>query len=85
MDDNFNEISGALFEIKCDTILMSVGLIPENELIDLAGLRVDGNKMPVPGIFMCGNCLKIYDLVDGVTQDSSLTGKLAAEYIDKRR
>ena len=84
VDDNFNEIQGSLFEIKCDTILMSVGLIPENELIEMTGARIDGNKTSVPGIFMCGNCLKIYDLVDGVTEDSFLTGKLAADYIRVR-
>ncbi len=81
MDDNFNEISGALFEIKCDTILMSVGLIPENELIEMAGVRIEGNKTSAPGIFVCGNSFKIYDMVDSATEDSMLTGKLAADYI----
>lgn len=83
VDDNFNEISGSLFEIKCDTILMSVGLIPENELIEMAGVAINGDKTSAPGIFMCGNCLKIYDLVDWVTEDSFLAGKLAAGYIQK--
>lgn len=81
VDDNFNEIPGSLFEIKCDTVLMSVGLIPENELIEMAGIRIEENKTSVPGIFMCGNCFKIYDLVDRVTEDSFLAGKLAAEYL----
>ena len=81
VDDNFNEVHGSLFEITCDTILMSVGLIPENELIEAAGVRIEENKTSAPGIFVCGNSFKIYDLADAVTEDSILTGKLAAEYI----
>ena len=81
VDDNFNEIPGTLFEIRCDTILMSVGLIPENELIEMAGAGIEGDKTSIPGIFVCGNSFKIYDIVDAVTEDSFLTGRLAAEYI----
>ncbi|MDP2910967.1 MAG: FAD-dependent oxidoreductase [Candidatus Omnitrophota bacterium] len=81
VDDNFNEVSGSLFEITCDTVLMSVGLIPENELIETAGVIIEENKTSAPGIFVCGNSFKIYDLVDAVTEDSMLTGKLAAEYV----
>ena len=81
VDDNFNEIPGTLFEIRCDTILMSVGLIPENELIEMAGAGIQGDKTSIPGVFVCGNSFKIYDIVDAVTEDSFLTGRLAAEYI----
>ena len=81
VDNDFNEISGSLFEIQCDTILMSVGLIPENELIEMAGVRIEENKTSVPGIFVCGNSFKIYDTVDAVTEDSMLTGKRVAGYI----
>jgi NADPH-dependent 2,4-dienoyl-CoA reductase/sulfur reductase-like enzyme len=81
VDDNFNEIPGSLFEVKCDTILMSVGLIPENELIEMACVKIESNKTSVPGIFVCGNSLRIYDVVDSATEDSILTGKLAANYI----
>jgi NADPH-dependent 2,4-dienoyl-CoA reductase/sulfur reductase-like enzyme len=81
VDDNFNEITGTLFEIKCDTILMSVGLIPENELIEMAGVRIEGSKTSAPGIFVCGNSFKIYDVVDSATKDSMITGKLAANSI----
>ena len=81
VDDNFNEVHGSLFEITCDTILMSVGLIPENELIEAAGVRIEENRTSALGIFVCGNSFKIYDLADAVTKDSILTGKLAAEYI----
>ena len=80
VDDDFGEIPGSLFEIECDTVLMSVGLIPENELIEAAGVKIEGNKTSAPGIFVCGNSLKIYDVVDSATLDSFDTGKLAAEY-----
>jgi NADPH-dependent 2,4-dienoyl-CoA reductase/sulfur reductase-like enzyme len=83
IDDDFNEIQGSLFEIKCDTVLISVGLIPENELIDAAGVRIEGNKTSVPGIFVCGNSFKIYDVVDSATKDSFSAGKLAAHYISR--
>ncbi len=91
VDDSFNEKPQTRFEITCDTVLMSVGLIPENELIELAGVAIDKktntpvsaevNKTSVPGIFVCGNSFKIYDLVDGVTYDSAKAGKMAAEYL----
>ncbi|MDP2912755.1 MAG: FAD-dependent oxidoreductase [Candidatus Omnitrophota bacterium] len=91
VDGNFNEITGAKFEIRCDTILISVGLIPENELIEMAGVIIDKrtnapaskelNKTSIPGIFACGNSFKVYDIVDSVTRDSLLAGSLAAEYL----
>jgi thioredoxin reductase len=91
VDDNFNEISGSEFEIECDTLLVSVGLIPENELIEAAGVEMDRvtnspvskevNKTSVPGIFCCGNSFKIYDLADRASKDAVIAGKMAAEYI----
>lgn len=91
VDDNYREIPGTEFEIKCDTVLISVGLIPENELIEMAGVEIDKktnspvsvetNKTSIPGLFVCGNSYKVYDLVDSVTRDSSLAGELAAEYL----
>lgn len=83
MGENFNVIPGSLFEIKCDTILISVGLIPENELIEMAGVKIGENKTSIPGIFVCGNSFKVYDVVDSVTEDSLFTGRLAAEYLAK--
>lgn len=90
-DDNFKEAAGSGFEIECDTVLISVGLIPENELIEMAGVEIDKktnspvskevNKTSVPGIFVCGNSFKVYDLVDWVSKDSALAGKMAAAYI----
>ncbi len=91
VDKDHNEISGSGFDITCDTVLLSVGLIPENELIEMAGAELDRktnspvsdglNKTSIPGIFACGNSFKVYDIADSVTRDSELAGKLAAEYI----
>ncbi|MCU0641789.1 MAG: NAD(P)/FAD-dependent oxidoreductase [Candidatus Margulisbacteria bacterium] len=68
------------FELTCDTVLVSVGLIPENELIEQAG-SPDPAKPNLPGLFVCGNSLKVYDLVDNVTRDSQKAGEAAAEYL----
>jgi len=91
VDDNFNEIADSKFRIDCDTVLVSVGLIPENELIEMAGVLIDKktnspvskevNKTSIPGLFVCGNSFKVYDVVDSVSRDSVLAGRLAAEYI----
>jgi NADPH-dependent 2,4-dienoyl-CoA reductase/sulfur reductase-like enzyme len=71
------EIESTRQNIPCDTLLTSVGLIPENELLKMAGAAV-------PGIFVCGNAYKVYDIVDKVTTDSMRAGKLAAEYLTKK-
>ena len=91
VDDYFNEIPGSKFRIDCDTVLISVGLIPENELIEMAGVEIDKktnspvskevNKTSVPGIFVCGNSFKVYDLVDSVSRDSVIAGRMASEYL----
>ena len=91
VDANFNEIPSSGFDIGCDTVLMSVGLIPENELIEAAGVDIDRktnspvskevNKTSIPGIFCCGNSFRIYDLADWVSKDAALAGKMAADYI----
>jgi NADPH-dependent 2,4-dienoyl-CoA reductase/sulfur reductase-like enzyme len=91
VDENGNEINGSGFEIECDTVLMSVGLIPENELLEMAGAAIERNtNSPIseepgttslPGIFSCGNSRKVYDIVDSVTRDSEIAGKLAAKHI----
>jgi len=91
VDENFNVVAGSEFDIECDTVLVSAGLIPENELIEMAGVAVDKktncpvsqglNKTLVPGLFVCGNSFKVYDLVDSVSRDSVIAGQLAAEYL----
>jgi len=77
--------------ISCDTLLLSVGLIPENELsktaqLDLhaitGGAFVDQNReTSVPGVFACGNVLHVHDLVDFVSDEAEIAGKAAARYI----
>jgi len=93
VDDNLKAIPGSEFQIECDTVLVSVGLIPENELIEMAGVQIDKktncpvseelNKISIPGIFVCGNSLKVYDIVDAVSRDSEIAGELAAAYLKK--
>jgi NADPH-dependent 2,4-dienoyl-CoA reductase/sulfur reductase-like enzyme len=92
VDDNFSGISGSEFQIKCDTVLISVGLIPENELIEMAGVEIDKktnspisdelNKTSIPGLFVCGNSFKVYDIVDSVSYDSAIAGRMAAVYLE---
>jgi glycerol-3-phosphate dehydrogenase len=83
--------SDAGFELECDTLLLSVGLIPENELSREIGVAldhqtngpvVDSRLMTnVPGVFAAGNVLHIHDLVDFVAEESSRAGKAAAAYL----
>jgi len=94
VDENFAEKPGTGFELACDTVLISVGLIPENELLEMAGAEIDRrtntpvstevNLTSIPGIFACGNACKIYDLVDSVSRDSEKAGKMAAEYLSAK-
>ncbi len=85
VDKNYNEIKDSEFFIDCDTVLISTGLIPENELIEMADIKIksedDLNKTSLPGVFVCGNSYKVYDLVDSATKDSQEAGTMAAEYI----
>ncbi len=84
-------IAGTEREIACDTVLFSVGLIPENELTKRAGLSldartkgcvVDGNReTEIPGVFACGNVLHVHDLVDFVSEEAEVAGRAAAEYL----
>ena len=95
VDDHMLPIPGTEEYIPCDTVLLSVGLIPENELskqIDLdmdmitRGPKVDEMRMTSqPGVFACGNVLQVHDLVDFVTQESQIAGKGAAQFIDGLR
>jgi len=83
-------IPGSEFEIECDTLLLSVGLIPENELTKGAGIELDRRtngafvyenmQTSVDGIFASGNVVHVHDLVDFVTAESTKAGKAAAEY-----
>ncbi|MBC5996712.1 FAD-dependent oxidoreductase [Romboutsia ilealis] len=90
VDKNKNPIKGTEEFIKCDTVLLSVGLIPENELSVDAGVKLDrktsgpivNNTMEtnIDGIFACGNVVHVHDLVDFVTKESKIAGKNAALY-----
>jgi len=89
--EGFEPIPGTEIEFEVDTLLLSVGLVPENELSRKAGILldsrtngavVDGKMMTsVPGIFACGNVLHVHDLVDFVTSEAQKAGKAAAEYL----
>ena len=78
-------------EIECDTLLLSVGLIPENELAKQAGVSLsmvtsgaevnDRMMTNLDGVFECGNVLHVHDLVDFVSEESILAGKCAAQYV----
>ncbi len=91
VDDKLKPIPGTEEYIECDTLLLSVGLIPENELSKDAGVDLDMiTNGPVvdeyretlrPGVFACGNVLQVHDLVDYVTEESQIAGKGAADYI----
>ncbi len=91
VDKNRKPIFDTCEYIPCDTLLLSVGLIPENELskkadIDISGITngaiVDQDRQTSrEGIFACGNVLHVHDLVDFVSNEAELAGKAAAEYI----
>ena len=90
VDENRRPIEGSEEYIKCDTLLLSCGLIPENELtvscgIDMdrvtGGAIVDGDRQTSEeGIFACGNVLHVHDLVDYVSEEAVIAGRAAAEY-----
>ena len=91
VDENRRPIPGTEEEIPCDTLLLSVGLLPENELSELAGVEIDpatsgpvvreNLETSVPGVFACGNVLHVHDLVDHVSEESEAAGRAAAEYL----
>ena len=93
VDANRKPIEQTKQYIECDTILLSCGLIPENELTKCAGIsldritngaRVDQDRQTeVEGIFACGNVLHVHDLVDYVSEEAEIAGNAAAEYVLK--
>lgn len=93
VDRNFDRIIGSEKFIECDTLLLSVGLIPENELTLNAGAELSNNGGPVvdnnletniEGVFACGNVLQVHDLVDLVSAEAKRAGMNAIEYINTR-
>lgn len=90
VDEHLAPIAGTERIVPCDTLLLSVGLIPENELSVSAGVELDPRtrgavvdqslQTDVPGIFACGNVLHVHDLADNVTTESEHAGAAAAAY-----
>ncbi len=90
VDDARKPIDGTEFTLDCDTLLLSVGLIPENELTRQAGVCMDARtngayvfddmETLTPGIFACGNVVHVHDLVDYVTLEGERAGRAAADY-----
>lgn len=91
VDERRKPIPGTEEYIPCDTLLLSVGLIPENELTNAAGIKMDNiTSGPVvdenletelEGVFACGNVLHVHDLVDFVSEEAANAGRHAAEYV----
>ncbi len=90
VDDDLKPIPGTEMHFDCDTLVLSCGLIPENELTKKAGVEMDpktrGPKVDanmatsVPGIFAGGNVVRVYDLVDWVSRDAEIAGRNAAKH-----
>lgn len=91
VDENKEPIPGTQEAYRCDTLLLSVGLIPENELTRGLGARMDEKthgpvvderlQTTVAGVFACGNVLHVHDLADHVSQEAAEAGKHAADYV----
>ena len=91
VDERRRPIPGTQRDIPCDTLLLSVGLLPENELSSAAGVALDsitGGPVvsdrlatSIPGVFACGNVLHVHDLVDFVSQEAARAGENAARYL----
>ena len=93
VDENKRPIAGTEKHFDCDTVLFSVGLIPENELTKEAGIALSrgtkgaevyqNRETDISGIFACGNVLQVHDLVDFVSEEAAIAGKAAAEYVQR--
>ena len=91
VDDKLKPIPGTEEEIACDTLLLSCGLIPENELSTALGVTMnpvtngplvdESLETDVQGVFACGNVLHVHDLVDYVSEEAALAGRKAAQYL----
>lgn len=91
VDENKKPVPGTEMDYECDTLLLSVGLLPENELSMKAGIEIDpvtnGPKVnelmetSIPGVFACGNVVHVHDIVDFVTQEARRAGAGAAKYL----
>ena len=92
VDEKYNPIESTSKTIKCDTLLLSIGLIPENELSKKAGIIIDKKtkgaivyenmETSISGIFACGNVCHVHDLADNVVYEAELAAKSAVNYIN---
>ncbi|MEG6585788.1 NAD(P)/FAD-dependent oxidoreductase [Dendrosporobacter sp. 1207_IL3150] len=90
VDENMRPIPGTEFELECDCLLLSVGLIPENEISEEVGVKIDPKtsgpivdqrrQTSIPGFFAAGNVVHVHDLVDFVSEEGEIAGKYAALY-----
>ena len=95
VNERYVPLPGTEQSFDVDTVLLSVGLIPENELSRAAGVTIDPNtsgplvfenrETSLPGVFACGNVLHVHDLVDFVSKESELAGQGAAAYVRGRK
>ncbi|MDO4537316.1 MAG: FAD-dependent oxidoreductase [Coriobacteriales bacterium] len=91
VDERLRPIPGTEVRYPCDTLMLSVGLLPENELSRGAGVELspvtrgpvvdDSLQTSVPGVFACGNVLHVHDLVDYVSQEAASAGRSAAQFV----
>lgn len=90
VDDRFRPIPGTEMRFEVDTLLLSIGLIPNNSILDQAGAipsstrgsKVNQNmETSIPGVFSCGNVLHVHDLVDYVVEEGRQAGQAAADYL----
>lgn len=94
VDERLSPIPGTEEYIPCDTLLLSVGLLPENELTEGLGVEMspstrgplvnESMETNAEGVFACGNVLHVHDLVDYVSQEAALAGRAAAEYLKEK-
>jgi thioredoxin reductase len=90
VDDKRQAIPGSERLVECDTLLLSVGLLPENELTRMAGIELDPatggavvderRQTSLPGVFACGNVLQVHDLADHVSREAETAGRYAARF-----
>ena len=94
VDERFNPISGTEKRFEVDTLLLSIGLIPDITLLDDLSVEVDQKtksskinqayETSVPGLFICGNSLQVHDLVDNVSKESSRAGNCTADFLENK-
>ena len=95
VDKNGKPIPGTEEDYSCDTLLLSVGLIPENEISGNMGVELnpvtsgpvvnESLETNIPGVFACGNVLHVHDLVDFVSQEAAAAGRFAADFIRNKK